>query len=202
VKKLIIILFIVFIFPLSINSYTATDTADSIVKSLKTEPHKWVYDQYKLYYFKDPKVIKSTVQHQWDDVADCVIWIANQEYGIEVKAPAKVVLPKESRAFIWETYQKWANGHFAKVFENPFESEIVEEHTEKIKSNEPESNESEFVSLTTDKIKVEKKPNDFFSLIPKWVRTLMIGIVIVTAIGSLSFGLFNFFRNRKIKGEL
>jgi len=178
------------------DAYTAIDTSNSIVKSLKTEPEKWVHDQYKLYYFKDPKVLKSTVKHRWDNVADCVIWIANEEYGIEVRAPAKVVLPKEAKAFIWKTYQKWANGYFAKVFENPFESEIVEEATEKIKSDE-----SEFISLTTDEIKAEKEPNDFFSLIPKWVQTLMIGIVIVTMLGSLSFGLFNFFRNRKMKGE-
>lgn len=178
------------------DAYTAIDTANSIVKSLKTEPDKWVHDEYRLYYFKDPKVLESTVKHRWDDVADCIIWIANEEYGIQVKAPAKVVLPKKAKAFIWKTYQRWANGYYAEVFENTIEPETLEEAPEKI-----ESIESEFVQLTTDEIKVEKKPNDFFSLIPKWVRTLMIWIVVVTMMGSLAFGLFNFFRHQRSKGK-
>lgn len=180
-------------FPLSANAYTSIDTANSIVKSLKTEPKNWRHDQFRLYYFKDARKFETISSARWNDEADCIIWIANEAYGVEISSPKKVVLPKEVREFIWNIYQKWANNYFAKVFEDDIK---IKETSEKTKSVEPE-----FVSLTEDKIKVEKRGSDFFSNIPEWGINFAIVFAIIYMLILVYFTLINVFRNRKIKDE-
>jgi hypothetical protein len=171
-KRLIITLLIITFMPVTLNAYTSEDTARSVVNSLKTEPEKWRHDQHRLYYFKDATKFETTAQNSWNNKADCVIWIANEAYGIEIQSPKKVQLPKKVREFIWDTYQLWANDHFAKVFEEIKAPEVVKK-LEPIKSDEPE-----FTSLLT-KSKVEREPDDFFSQIPNGVIGVVIAFFIV-----------------------
>lgn len=171
-KKAIITLIIIAFLPITLNAYTAENTAKSIIKSLKTEPENWRHDQYKLYYFKNPEMFELTKQSRWQNKADCVVWIANGDYGVEIQAPKRVKLPRKVQKFIWDTYQLWANEYFAKVFEDVKEIEAV-------KKPEPvKSAELEFTSLLSES-KVEREPDDFFSQMPNWTKGVTIAFFII-----------------------
>jgi len=94
-------------------TYTSTDVAQAVIKSIKEEPDHWFRDAFKIYYFKDKEKGLATSENQWEYEADCVIWIANGPFGIEIKNPQRVKIERdEDRQFIWDTYQKWATGFF------------------------------------------------------------------------------------------
>jgi len=94
-------------------TYTSTDVAQAVIKSLKEQPDHWFRDAWRIYYFKDKERGLATPENQWEYEADCVIWIANGPFGIEIKNPQRVKIEREEdRQFIWETYQKWATGFF------------------------------------------------------------------------------------------
>ena len=171
-------LLVLFVLPLSVNAYTPTDTANAIVKSLKTEPEHWIHDQFKLYYFKDLNVLEEVGESSSyrEAKADCIIWIANGAYGVEVQSPKKVKLKTKTKEFIWKIYQKWANEYFneevfahlqepSKIAKEP--SPVLEEPSVKIKE------EDEFTQLTpTSDIRRDKTSDDFFSSIPDWIKTV------------------------------
>lgn len=115
--KWLIVAFLIII-PLSIDAYTVDDIVQAVIQSLKEEPDHWFHDEYRLYYFKDKEKGLNTDPSNHDSEADCVIWVANEAYGINITSPKKVVIEnKKDKQFIWDTYQKWAVGHFAeKVF--------------------------------------------------------------------------------------
>jgi hypothetical protein len=117
-KRFILIALMIFIIPTYLPAYTHTDTAKSVVKSLDNEPEKWRHDQYKLYYFKHPTMFELTKKSYWESKADCVIWIANGFYGVEIQSPKRVKFDRKTQKYIWNKYQLWANAHFAKVFED------------------------------------------------------------------------------------
>lgn len=194
-KKIIIIFLFIFLGPCALNAYTAFDTAKSVIKSLKTQPENWRHDQHRLYYFKDVRKFETIAPSRWDDESDCVIWIANGDYAIEIQSPQRVKFQNETQIVIWDIYQKWANGYFAEVFDDLETSpEVMAEPSEEIK-------EEKFIDLVTDNIKVEKRPNDFFSNISKSTRIFLTVIAITSVVGVFSFIIFNLYRTRKTKDE-
>ena len=116
----IIVVLLILIIPWTLNAYTSSENAKSIIESLKNEPEKWRHDGYRLYYFKteDPDKIE---KWHWDTDCDLHIWIANGWRGIESKHPQKVDFEEEQQKIIWEIYKKWASKFVAEqVFDKNY----------------------------------------------------------------------------------
>lgn len=200
-KRLIVLLCILFLFPLSLNAanvYTSKDTAKNVVKSLKTEPDNWFHDAYKLYYFKDKERSKIVPKNQWDTQADCVIWIANGAFAIKIEHPKRVIFDEKTQNIIWDIYEKWANGHFSTTFGHLDETFGHVNEPKMMKEDEmakeTNSNKS-FIPLTTE-MKKKSEANDFYSSIPKWflkVAAIFSAITILALIGSV------FMKRRKVE---
>lgn len=139
------IIVLILIIPLTVTAYTSTQTANGIITSLQTEPEKWLFDQYYLYYFKDKDNLKAAIEmqdtgspHKLQYIADCLIWISNKAWGIEVKRPVNIPFSEKEKNRIWEIYQEWANKKISvDVFSAEPEPIIVEEKEEQIIKEEP-----------------------------------------------------------------
>jgi len=178
-KKTIIVLLIIAFIPLTLNAYTSADTSKGIIKSLQTNPDNWFHDAYKLYYFKDLSVPAHIDKYQWDTRADCVIWVANGSPSVKVEHPTRVIFTKEQKDQIWDIYQKWANGHFAELFEIDNPTPVI-------------IDTSEFVSLVTDE--KGRKPR---SLLPEFGKNFLWAAGSITVLGMIGLIISLFLKRRK-----
>jgi hypothetical protein len=128
--KHFIIALIILIIPSTVLATSSDQIAKKVINSLKTESHKWRSDAHRLYFFKHPDQFEIVSPYDWDDEADCVIWIANEAYGVKIESPQKVIFGDSYKREIWKIYQMWATDHFANnVFVDPETVTILPEQT-------------------------------------------------------------------------
>ena len=175
--KYLIFVFMLII-PFTVDAYTPSETATQVITSLQTEPDHWFHDQYRLYYFRDRTVKAKTPKSSWEQVADCTIWIANGDFGIEIQSPKRVKFHIKTREKIWKIYQDWTGQHFTNnVFSHLEEGVKFNKPIEQI-IKLPQKKKQLLTNVGNDKpILVEKAPDSTWKLIALMEATILLAII-------------------------